>query len=58
MQKDQAVQYVVEQIWKEYDIDRSGELDKNETRKFMKDFLAEVGAQDEYNDLTFNEIFN
>lgn len=33
----QAIFEVVEGLWKDYDDDNSGELDKEETREFMKD---------------------
>ncbi len=37
----------VDQIWKEYDKDNSGYLDKEETRLFVKKTLQEMGGGDD-----------
>jgi hypothetical protein len=42
---------VIDAIWKEYDKDKSGNLDIDETRLFMQDGLKNVGASEE----AFNE---
>jgi Ca2+-binding EF-hand superfamily protein len=38
---DATIAQMVEDIWYEYDVDRSGWLDKRETLVFLKDFLNE-----------------
>jgi hypothetical protein len=38
--EEEAIQGVIDQIWDTYDVDRSGYLDKEETKKFVKDFVA------------------
>jgi Ca2+-binding EF-hand superfamily protein len=47
---------MVEDIWYEYDIDRSGWLDKRETLAFLKDILSNHG-QAPPTVITFNEWF-
>ena len=36
---------MVQQVWFEYDVDRSGFLDKRETLRFLNDILAQEGRQ-------------
>jgi len=33
--QDKKIKEIIEQIWEIYDVDKSGELDKDETRKFV-----------------------
>ena len=33
--EEQAIQGVIDQIWTTYDVDNSGALDKEETKKFV-----------------------
>ena len=33
--EEQAIQGVIDQIWDTYDVDKSGALDKDETKKFV-----------------------
>merc|ERR1712195_420562 len=37
--EEQAIQGVIDQIWETYDVDKSGALDKEETKKFVQDTL-------------------
>merc|ERR1712160_49823 len=37
--EEQAIQGVIDQIWDTYDVDKSGALDKEETKKFVQDTL-------------------
>ena len=34
--EDQAIQGVINQIWETYDVDKSGALDKEETKRFVQ----------------------
>ena len=54
---DQAVQQVIDQIWDTYDADKSGALDKQETKKFVQDTLGNLGSGDEFSDEAFDEVF-
>lgn len=36
---------IVQQVWFQYDVDRSGYLDKRETLRFLNDILAQHGRQ-------------
>ena len=51
--EEQAIQGVIDQIWDTYDVDKSGALDKDETKKFVQDTLGNLGA--EYDDGETNE---
>ncbi len=55
--EEQAIQSVIDQIWSTYDVDNSGALDKNETKKFVQDTLGNLGGGDEFSDEAFDEVF-
>lgn len=44
--EEQAVGKVVDEIWEKYDVDGSGDLDKNETKQFVEDTLCVLGSSD------------
>ena len=56
--EEEAIQGVIDQIWDTYDVDRSGELDKDETKKFVKDTLGNLSGGDEFSDEAFDEVFS
>jgi polyhydroxyalkanoate synthesis regulator phasin len=41
-----------------YDFDKSGELDKEETKKFVQDTLGNLGSGDEFSSEAFDEVFS
>ena len=51
---NQIIAQAVNDIWDQYDTDKSGALDKAETRKFVSATLTETGqgsfTEDEFND--------
>jgi hypothetical protein len=49
---------MIDQIWDTYDEDGSGDLDKEETKKFVLDTLEQLGAADNFTDEDFNKIFD
>jgi hypothetical protein len=51
------MQGIIDQIWGTYDVDRSGALDKEETKKLVKDTLGNLGSGDEFSEEAFNEVF-
>ena len=55
--EEQAIQGVIDQIWDTYDVDKSGALDKQETKKFVQDTLGNLGSGDEFSDEAFDEVF-
>ena len=55
--EDQAIQGVINQIWETYDIDKSGALDKEETKRFVQDTLGNLGSGDEFSQEAFDERF-
>ena len=56
--EEQAIQGVIDQIWETYDVDKSGALDKEETKKFVQDTLGNLGSGDEFSDEAFDEVFS
>jgi Ca2+-binding EF-hand superfamily protein len=55
--EEQAIQGVIDQIWATYDVDNSGALDKEETKKFVKDTFGNLSGGDEFSDEAFDEVF-
>ena len=47
----------MDDIWKEYDKDGNGNLDKEETKAFVKKTLAEMAGADEFSDEDFDACF-
>ena len=50
-------QAVIDQIWETYDVDNSGALDKEETKKFVQDTLGNIGSGEEFSQEAFDELF-
>jgi Ca2+-binding EF-hand superfamily protein len=56
--EEQAIQGVIDQIWETYDADKSGALDKEETKRFVQDTLGNLGSGDEFSQEAFDEVFS
>jgi len=54
---EQAVTEVVDMLWKEYDKDGNGYMDKEETRRFIVDTLKSLGHVGELQESDFEEAF-
>jgi len=54
---DAVINKCVDDIWKEYDADNSGTLDKDETKKFVQQTLSEMSDSGTFNDEEFNQCF-
>ena len=55
---DGELEKVIDQTWALYDVDNSGGLDKEETRKFVQGTLVNIyGYVDEFSSETFDQIF-
>ena len=55
--EEQAVGKVVDEIWAKYDVDGSGDLDKDETKQFVEDTLCVLGSSDQFSDEVFEAIY-
>jgi len=58
MSFDENLRAIIDQIWDNYDTDASGKLDKEESRKFVREALVEFGGSaDECTEEAFEECF-
>jgi len=58
---DSAIEQVVENVWKTYDTNGSGVLEKEEAMKFVKDSLGQMnsgGSAYEYKETDFAAFFD
>ena len=56
--KDPQIVAIIDQIWPLYDEDNSGNLDKDETRKFVKQYMEASGFNmEDFDDDIFEEMF-
>ena len=44
-------------MWDKYDVDDSGDLDQQETRKFVQDMMGNLGSAEELSDEDFDRVF-
>ena len=54
---DAVIAKCVDEIWAKYDNDNSGALDKDETKKFVQDTLADMADGAGFNDEDFDKCF-
>ncbi len=54
---DKVIKRCVDDIWREYDQDASGELDKEETRQFVFDTLREMSDDCQFSHADFEKCF-
>ena len=54
---DDVINKCVDIIWAEFDKDKNGALDKDETKNFVKTTLAEVNNSGEFSDENFEACF-
>ena len=55
---DAVIARCVQEIWDQYDTDKSNALDKTETRKFMEATLSEMtGVSGNISDEDFQQVF-
>lgn len=45
-------------MWDTYDVDRSGALDREETKNFVRYTLLDMGADESFDDVAFEHVFN
>ena len=51
------IEKCVDDIWKEYDKDNSGALDKEETKLFVKNTLGEINDNGDFSEEDFDACF-
>ena len=54
---DSIIEKCIDDIWKTYDKDNSGFLDKEETKMFVKNTLSEMGENGEFSSADFEACF-
>ena len=54
---DSIIEKCIDDIWKTYDKDNSGFLDKGETKQFVKNTLSEMGESGEFSEADFEACF-
>ena len=54
---DGIIEKCIDDIWANYDKDKSGFLDKNETKAFVKNTLSEMGENGEFSEADFEACF-
>ena len=54
---DTIIEKCIDDIWKQYDKDNSGFLDKSETKNFIKNTLSEMGESGEFSEADFAACF-
>ena len=54
---DQVIAKCVDEIWAKYDVDNSGALDKEETKKFVQDTLSDMQDGAAFSDDDFDKCF-
>lgn len=57
VEKDRVYRDAVEKIWSQFDKDNSGELDRDETREFLKVVLENCPPPHNYNEDNFDRVF-
>jgi Ca2+-binding EF-hand superfamily protein len=55
--EEEAIKGVIDNIWDKYDDDKSGALDRDETKKFVQDTLGNLGSGDGFDQVTFDKVF-
>ena len=54
---DGIIEKCIDDIWKNYDKDNSGYLDKQETKAFVQNTLSEMGENGEFSEGDFEACF-
>ena len=54
---DQVISKCVDEIWGKYDTDGNGNLDKDETKQFVRDTLSDMSDGTGFNDEDFDQCF-
>jgi len=54
---DAVIRKCVDDIWKEYNTNKSGSLNKEQTRKFVMDTLSDMQDGNEFTEADFEECF-
>ena len=55
--EEMAIKKLINDIWDKYDNDRSGELNKDQSRNFIIETIGKIGQNQVFNESLFEEIF-
>ena len=55
--ENESINVIVDEIWNLYDIDNSGTLDRDETRKFVQEYIPDMKNEWEFDELAFGRLF-
>ena len=58
VERKRVIKQAVEKIWDEFDVDKSGALDKAETKRFLQTALADMPPPNNFDESRFEETFN
>ena len=54
---EQALKVQVDEIWRKYDDDGNGTLDRDEMKTYMQDMLLQMGSYENFNEAEYERIF-
>ena len=52
-----AIDVLIDNIWTNYDADNSGQLDRKESQRFVKDYMQMIGCADQFDGVDFKIMF-
>ena len=55
--ENESINVIVDEIWNLYDIDNSGTLDKDETRRFVQEYIPDMKNEWEFDEVAFGRLF-
>ena len=55
--ENERIEAIIEEIWHVYDVDGSGALDRQETRKLLIDALTNLGYAGDFSEALFQQAF-
>lgn len=56
-EKERIYSQAVDALWEKYDTDKSGQLDKEETKRFLQDVLTDIPPPNQYDESKFEATF-
>ena len=58
IERDRIYKDAVEKIWGQFDVDKSGQLDRVETKNFLSTVMENIPPPNHYDDSKFDETFD
>jgi Ca2+-binding EF-hand superfamily protein len=56
--ENESIQVVVDEIWNTYDLDQTGILERDEIKKFMKDYMPDFKKNYKFDEEGFNALYD